>query len=156
VESVDRGQPVTRVTTMNSILEDVTSEPRFRARLMGVFSALALLLAVIGIHAVTSFAISQRTQEFGIRMALGASGGEILRIALQPVVTLTAIGVAIGIAGSLALGQMVRGFLYGVSATDPVSIIGCSLFLALVAILAGLIPARRASRLNPVSVLRSE
>jgi putative ABC transport system permease protein len=111
---------------------------------------------VIGIHAVTSFAISQRTQEFGIRMALGASGGEILRIALQPVVTLTAIGVAIGIAGSLALGQMVRGFLYGVSATDPVSIIGCSLFLALVAILAGLIPARRASRLNPVSVLRSE
>jgi putative ABC transport system permease protein len=121
---------------------------------MGAFALLALILAVVGIYGVNSYAVAQRRHEIGVRMALGATPANVLGEILRQGMWLTGIGIVIGLAGALAIASALRNVLVGVSATDPVTLAGVSLLLALVAGLACYIPARRATRIDPAVALR--
>jgi putative ABC transport system permease protein len=156
VVAVDNSIPVPTVQTVNESLDWFTSEPRFRAQLFGVFSLLALVLAFVGIYGVLSQRVAQRTQEIGIRVALGAQQGDLLMLIVGEGIRLTLMGIAIGIACSLVLARSLRSMLYAIGATDPFTLLGVSLLLASVAMLACYIPARRAMKMNPVSALRCE
>lgn len=156
VVAVDNNVPIPTVQTVNESLDWFTSEPRFRAQLFGVFSLLALLLAFVGIYGVLSQRVAQRTQEIGIRAALGAQQGDLLMLIMGEGIRLTLIGIAIGIASSLILARSLASMLYGIRATDPFTVLGVSLLLAFVAMLACYIPARRAMGMNPVAALRCE
>jgi putative ABC transport system permease protein len=127
----------------------------FSLFLMAVFGALALFLASIGIYGVMAYAVSQRAQEFSIRMALGADARDILLLALRPGVVLTLAGVALGLAAALGATRLMASLLFGVSPADPITFLAVSVSLALVALLACWIPARRAVRIQPVVALRS-
>jgi ABC-type antimicrobial peptide transport system permease subunit len=122
--------------------------------LLGAFAVLALVLSSVGIYGVISYLVARRTQEIGIRMALGADRLKVLRLVLRNGMRLAALGVAIGLAGALALTRLMANMLYGVSATDPVTFIGLAALLLLVALAACYIPARRAMRVDPVIALR--
>ena len=156
VAAIDGNLPLPTVQTVNESLSSFTAEPRFRAELFSLFSALALLLAAVGIYGVLSQRVSQRTQEIGIRVALGARRDDVLRLILGEGLRLTFIGIAIGIAGSLALARFLSSMLYGVTPTDPLTIAAVSCLLLLVALFACYLPARRAVRLDPLIALRCE
>ena len=156
VLTLDRDQPVTSIQTMDEVLETAAAQPRFTTALLGVLSTVALLLAIVGIYGVISYSVSERTQEMGIRMALGAERTDILRLVLRQGLTLAMAGIAIGLAASLALTRLLGSMLYRVSATDPMTFAGGSLLFALVALLASYIPARRATRVDPMVALRYE
>jgi len=125
-------------------------------RLIGAFSIMALLLSVIGIYAVLAYSIAERTQEIGIRMAIGATGGSIAAMVLRRTLLLTGTGVALGTAGALAVTRVLENFLFEVRPTDPVTFGAVSALLVAVALLAGLLPARRASTVDPLVALRYE
>jgi putative ABC transport system permease protein len=148
-------QPLTEIQTMEERLELASASPRFTMLLIVVFSTTALILAVIGIYGVSAYAVAQRTQELGIRIALGAEKNDILRLVIRGGLALTLIGIAIGLAGSIALTRVMSAMLYETSATDPV-ILGASaaLFLA-VSLMANYLPARRATRIDPAEALRT-
>jgi putative ABC transport system permease protein len=148
-------QPLTGIQTMEERLESVSASPRFTMLLIGVFSATALLLAVIGIYGAIAYSVAQRTQELGIRIALGAEKRHILRLVIANGLALTLAGIAIGLAGSIALTRVMSAMLYETSATDP-AIFGASaaLFLA-AALIASYLPARRAARTDPSEALRA-
>ncbi|MEJ7617876.1 MAG: FtsX-like permease family protein [Pyrinomonadaceae bacterium] len=129
---------------------------RMGALLLGAFGLLALLLAAIGLYGVMSFSVARRTREIGIRMALGARGADVLRLVLRESMTLVALGIALGLLASLAATRLLASFLYGVSTTDPATFGGIAAILAAVALAASLIPARRASRVDPLVALRYE
>jgi ABC-type antimicrobial peptide transport system permease subunit len=158
VAAADPDQPLTEMQTMEERLELASASPRFTMLLIGVFSATAFILAVIGIYGVISYAVAQRTQELGIRIALGAEKYDILRLVIGGGLALTLTGIAIGLAGSIALSLMsarlMSAMLYETSATDPL-IFGASavLFLA-VGMVASYLPARRATRIDPAEALR--
>ena len=156
VIAIDSNLPAPTVQTVKESFSFFFSEPRFRAELFGVFSVLALLLAAVGIYGVLSQRVSQRTQEIGIRVALGAGQDDVLKLILGEGLRLTLIGVAIGIAGSLALARYLSGMLYGVTSTDPLTLAAVSFLLMLVAFFACYLPARRAVRLDPLIALRCE
>jgi putative ABC transport system permease protein len=156
VVAVDNNLPLPTVQTVNESLAWFTSEPRFRAELFGLFSVLALLLAAVGIYGVLSQRVSQRIQEIGIRVALGARRDDVLKLIIGEGLRLTLIGIAIGIAGSLALARFLSSMLYGVTSTDPLTVAAVSFLLMLVALLACYLPARRAMRLDPLIALRCE
>ncbi len=156
VWAIDRSVPITETQTMEQILAKVTSQPRFNTILLGIFAAVALILAGVGIYGVLSYSVTQRTREVGIRVALGATRGDVLRLIVRQGMLLTAIGLAIGLAASFALTRLMTGLLYGVSATDPMTFAVIVLLLIAVALLACWIPARRATKVDPMAALRAE
>jgi putative ABC transport system permease protein len=156
VAELDPHQRVNRVRTMDDILASTTADSRFDAWLFGAFAALALLLTAIGIYGLVSFTVARRTGEFGTRMALGASRGDVLRLVLKQGIMLTAIGLLFGLAGALALGRSLSSLLFGVGAADPVSFAAVSAVLLAVGVLASYIPARRATKTDPMVALRYE
>lgn len=153
---VDKDQPVFRVKTMDQYLSESMAQRRFSTILLGTFAALALTLAAIGIYGVLNYLVTQRTHEIGIRMALGAKQRDILKLVVGHGMLLSLLGIVIGIAAALFLTRIMSSLLYGVSATDPWTYIALSLVLAGVALLACIIPARRASKVDPLIALRYE
>ncbi len=142
--------------TMEQIVGDSVSRPRFSALLLAIFAATALLLAAVGVYGVISQLVGQRTQEFGVRMALGASPIDVGRLVVGFGVRLAAIGVALGIPAALAFSRLLSGLLFGVNATSPITYAVVSIGLAIVATLAAILPARRATRVDPLLALRAE
>ena len=154
VAAADPDQPLTEIQTMEERLESASASPRFTMLLIGIFSATAFILAVVGIYGVIAYSVAQRTQELGIRIALGADNRDIFRLVIGGGMALTLIGIGIGLAGSIALTRVMSAMLYQTSATDP-AILGASagLFLG-VALVAGYLPARRAMKIDPTEALR--
>jgi putative ABC transport system permease protein len=156
VMDLDRTQTVTRFTEMRQIISDRIAPKRLAAQLIAVFAGLAIVLAAFGIYGLLSFAMAQRTHEIGVRIALGAGGGEVLKAVVGEAALLAGVGVAIGVAAALALTRVMKTLLYGVSAADPLAYIGAAAGLFAVALLAAAIPAWRATRVDPVVALRQD
>jgi putative ABC transport system permease protein len=156
VQGVDKDVPASNARSMNQFLSGSIAPRRFTLLLLGVFATIALLLAATGIYAVISYSVTQRTHEIGIRMALGARSGEVLKMIVGHGAKLVLIGVAIGLMGSFALTRVMSGLLYGVSATDPATFVGVTLVLAGTALGACFAPARRATKIDPMVALRYE
>lgn len=156
VAALDSELPVTSVRTLEQVSSSSIRQQRLPAVALGTFAALALLLAAIGVYGVLAHLVCQRTHEIGIRMALGAAPGDVLRTVLGQGMRMAALGIAIGTLGALAAGRLLAGLLFGVRATDPVTFVGGAAALALVALLACWIPARRAMRVDPQVALRGE
>jgi putative ABC transport system permease protein len=154
--NIDKDQPVTNVRTLEEVLAASRAQPRVIMLLLGVFSACALILAVVGIYGAISYSVAQRTRELGVRMALGASRRDILVMVVGHGVKLTVTGVAIGLIASLALTRVMTSQLYQVSATDPATFVVSSLLFVAVALAAAYVPARRAIRIDPGGALRYE
>jgi putative ABC transport system permease protein len=149
-------QVIYAAQTMDEIISDSLAARRFSMILLGIFAGLALLLSSVGIYGVISYLVGQRTQEIGIRVALGARRRDVLRLVLSHGVKMAALGVLIGVAASLALTQLMGKMLFGVSATDPVTFLAVAVLLSCVALAASYIPARRALRVDPIVALRYE
>jgi putative ABC transport system permease protein len=156
IQGIDADQPVASVRTMDEVLADSVSQPRLRTTLIGAFAILALILAVIGIAGVVAWSVSQRTNEIGIRMALGARPGSILTMIVRQSFTLIGAGQLIGLVGALALTRVLANFLFGISPEDPMTFVSVALLLAFVAVMACALAARRALRIDPVKALRRE
>jgi len=153
---IDANQPLVRVRTMEENMAATVAQPRFRTWLIGIFAALALVLAGVGVYGVMSYTVTQRTSEIGIRVTLGAQPEDVFRIVVGEGLRLALAGVAAGILAALALTRLLRSFLYGVSAYDPLTFGGVALILALVAVAASFFPARRATLVDPLVALRYE
>jgi predicted permease len=151
---LDRDQPISDIKTMESVLTSNFGQRRLTLWLLGSFAGVALLLAIIGIYGVITYSVARRTQEVGIRRALGAQQADILRLVLGQGLALALTGIAIGIAGAFALTRVMRGLLFHVTATDPATFIGIAILFAIVALAASYIPARRAARIDPMAALR--
>jgi putative ABC transport system permease protein len=156
IQALDPEMPVFDVNTMDQRLRDSLSRRRFSMFLLGVFAVLASILAAIGIYGVMAYSVNERTHEIGIRLALGARPATILRLVIGQALVLTATGVAIGLTGAFALTRVMSSLLYGVSNTDGFTFVVTPLLLGSVALLASYIPARRASRVDPIIALRCE
>jgi predicted permease len=154
VAAVDKNQPVTNINTMGQLLDATMRSRRFNTLLLGIFAGIAALLAGVGIYGVMSFAVSQRTQEIGIRMALGAQRRDVLNLVVRQGMMLALIGVATGLIASLALTRLMRSLLFGVGATDALTFVVIPLLLSIIALLACWIPARRATKIDPMVALR--
>jgi putative ABC transport system permease protein len=154
--AVDRDQPVSDIRSMDQVLSQSAAQREFNTLLIVAFAGLAILLAAAGIYGVTSYSVEQRTQEIGIRMALGAERRETLRLVLGRSLLLTAAGLLIGLAGALALTRVLSALLFGVSATDPATFVTTACLVVVVSLLASYLPARRATRIDPVLALRRE
>ncbi|HEY7547832.1 MAG TPA: ABC transporter permease [Blastocatellia bacterium] len=156
IHAVDKDQPVANVRTMEQLLNRSVAEPRFRTLLLASFAAVAMILASVGIYGVISYQVSERTREIGIRMALGADSGAVLKLVLVHGLKLVGAGTALGLASAFALTRVLSNLLFGVQATDPMIFAGVSLLLVIVAMLACFMPARRATKIYPVEALRYE
>jgi len=153
---IDPNQPLVRVRTMEENMAATVAQPRFRTWLIGIFAGLALILAGVGVYGVMSYTVTQRTSEIGIRVTLGAQPEDVFRIVVGEGLRLALTGVGAGILGALALTRLLRSFLYGVSAYDPLTFVGVALLLTLVAVAASFFPARRATLVDPMVALRYE
>lgn len=153
---VDPNVPVRRLGTMEDRLHDALDQPRFLLRIVTAFTVLAVLLAALGVYAVLAYAVSQRTREFGVRIALGARRADVLRDVVAGGARLALVGIAAGALAALAASRLLGALLHGVRPADPVSLAVASVLLAAIALLAALLPARRAMRVSPVDALRSD
>jgi putative ABC transport system permease protein len=156
VTALDPEQPVARVATMDGLKEASTAQPRFRAFLLGAFASIALMLSAIGIYGVMAYTVSRRTSEIGVRMALGARPVNILRLIFGESMMLTLLGASLGLVGAYAVTRVMKSLLFGVTSTDPFTFAGVTLLLCFVALLASYIPARRASRVDPLVAIKYE
>ena len=161
VSSLDANQPVTNVRTMEDLLNDVLAQRRLNMVLLAIFAAIAVLLAAVGIYGVMAYAVSQRTHEIGVRMALGAEPSDVLRMIVGEAMRLAAIGIAIGWVSSIAVARYFQGELYGIElhglrSVDPLTFLGVPVLIAVVAVLAAYFPARRATTVDPLVALRYE
>jgi putative ABC transport system permease protein len=156
LQQLDPELPMAAVTTMDQLLADSLSRSRFTMLLLGIFAVVAVVLAAVGIYGLIAYRVTQRTQELGIRIALGAQRRDVLRLVLVQGTRLTLLGVAIGVLAALTLSRLLGSLLFGVSATDPLTFAGVAGLLAVVALLACFIPARRATRVDPLVALRYE
>ena len=156
LSELDPDQPIRHIATMDARIADSLKPQRFNTLLMGIFAALALTLAVIGLYGVLAYTVVQRTHEIGIRLALGAQAGNIVALVMKQGLSLTLLGMTLGLMGAATLTRLLERLLFGVSKTDPLTFIGISLLLLVVAALACWIPARRATKVDPMIALRSE
>ena len=156
VRSVDKNEPISSMGTMEQLISQSVTAPRFRTLLLGIFAGLAFLLAVVGIYGIVSYSVSQRTHEIGIRMALGAKRDDVLRLLLAQGMAPTLIGIAVGLFAAFGLTRLLSSFLYGVRPTDLVTFVVVSALFIAVAAIATYIPARRASKVDPMVALRYE
>ena len=156
VQSVDKDARIADIQTVAQILSDSSAEPRFQTALVGSFGILGFILAIIGIYGVISYSVVQQTHEIGVRMALGAQRGDILHMILREGMLLAITGIAIGIGGALALTRVLRSMLFEIEPTDPATFVGVAIFLTIAALAACYIPARRATRVDPMAALRHE
>ena len=153
---MDKDQPVYQVQTIDEMIGSTVSTRRFALTILILFAVLALVLAVSGIYGVISYSVTQRTQEIGIRMALGARATDVLRLVLMQFMRLTVVGVLLGLVASYAMTRLMTSLLFGVTATDITTFVLVAISLSLVALVACLIPARRATRVDPLVALRYE
>jgi predicted permease len=156
IARVDKDQPLTRIRTMEEVAAEATSQPRFRAELVGLFALLALLLAAVGIFGVLAFSVGQRAREFGIRVALGARSHDMLRLVLGGALKMTGAGVAIGLGAAALLTRLLGTLLFAVQPTDPVTFAGTAAVLGAAALIACALPAWRATRVDPAFTLRQD
>ena len=156
VQAVDPGQPIYSVQTMNLVIENTVRDKSLNTTLLSVFAGVSLLLAVIGVYGVMSYTVAQHTREIGIRMALGAQPRSILKLIVGRGLVLVSVGVVVGVLASFVLTRFIENMLFGVTPTDPLTFVMIVLLLGLVALLACLVPAQRAMRVDPIVVLRSQ
>jgi ABC-type antimicrobial peptide transport system permease subunit len=154
VQALDKDQPVSAIKTMERYLAESMLPRRFSMLLLGAFAGLALVLAAVGIYGVIAYMVTQRTHEIGIRIALGARGGDILRLVFSNAIATTVVGVVIGLGAAFALTRLLQSLLYQVTATDPIVFATIPLLLFAVAAIATYLPARRAMKVNPITALR--
>jgi predicted permease len=156
VTTLDKDLPVYEIRTMEQRLSESVAQPRFRTLLFGIFAALALLMAVVGIYGVISYSVAQRTHEIGVRMALGVQHSNVLGMVVSQGMKLSLVGVFIGLGGAVALTRALKSFLYEVTPTDPATHVSISVLLLGVSLLACVVPARRAAKVDPMEALRYE
>jgi putative ABC transport system permease protein len=156
IKAADPELPVDAIQTLGDVLSESVAEARFRTWLLGAFALMAVVLAAVGIYGLISYSVAQRTREIGIRVALGAQARQVLVPVLREGLNLAAAGIAIGLAGSIAMSRVLKSFLFEIGATDPVTYTAVALLLLSVAMLASYIPSRRALRVDPISALRAE
>jgi putative ABC transport system permease protein len=155
VKAIDKDQPM-EIMTMAQVFSNSVGRRRFNALLLGIFGALALVLAMVGVFGVINYSVAERTREIGIRLALGAQRSDILKLIVGQGMVLTLLGVAIGLGGAFGLTRLISGLLYGVSPTDWVTFVAVSLLLTGVALIAIYVPARQAMKVDPIEALRNE
>jgi ABC-type antimicrobial peptide transport system permease subunit len=156
LQEVSGGLPVGRIRSMDEVVSESTARTRFDMLLMSVFAASALVLATVGVYGLMAYSVEQRTQEIGLRLALGARPGDVRRMVLRQGMTLATVGIAIGTTASFSFARVLAGVLFGVTPRDPAIFISVPLLLASVALLAVSVPAIRAARMTPMNALRYE
>jgi ABC-type antimicrobial peptide transport system permease subunit len=155
LRQINPGQPATEFKPIQNLVDHATSPRRFFVLLVGIFAGLGLLLASLGIYGVISYSVTRQTQEIGIRMALGATQSRVLLGVIWKTLRLACIGVALGTAVSIGVARLIASLLFGTAPTDPLTFLGTLILLGAVALLAGYIPAHRASRIDPMLALRT-
>jgi putative ABC transport system permease protein len=156
VSALDPAIPVDRIETMHQLVSGSVAQPRFRTIILAAFSLLALVMASIGIYGVMNYLVIQRTREFGIRLSLGATPSDVLRLVLRRAALLISAGMCLGLAGSALLVRFIATLLFGTAPLDPLTFVAVPILLAAVALAASYIPARRATRIDPIVALRYE
>jgi putative ABC transport system permease protein len=156
LREVDGNQPAASIVAMDDVMAAATAEPRFQARLLGIFAAFALALALVGTYGVLAYSVAQSTHEIGVRMALGARGSSVLWMVVRRTLALAGTGVAIGTLGALLAVRVLAGFLFEIKPTDPGTFAAVALMILCAALAAGFIPARRATQVDPLVALRHE
>jgi predicted permease len=156
VSALDRDVPVARLYTLDQLMNESVAAPRFRTALVTLFAILGLVLAAIGIYGVMAYTVSQRARELGLRVALGATTRDVMRLVLVEAFALAAAGVGLGVAGAVATTRLMAALLFGVTPTDPATFASIAALLMAVALAGSYVPARRATRVDPMATLRSE
>jgi putative ABC transport system permease protein len=156
LRAIDPSEPVNQIVTLEESLSNSVAQRRFQMILLGIFASVALIIAMVGIYGVISYAVSQHTHEIGIRMALGAQASDVLRMVIWRGLSLALIGVTLGLAAALALTRVMKNLLFEVSTTDPATFVLIALLLVVAAMIASYIPARRATKVDPLLAIRNE
>jgi ABC-type antimicrobial peptide transport system permease subunit len=153
---MDATVPITNVQSLEDVVSTATAPARWSTTLLGVFAGVALVTAILGVFGILSYTVTQRARELGIRIALGASSGGVQRLVLSRGLALVGAGLGLGLVGALVLTRFMQSLLYGVTPTDPTTFIGVGIVLLFAAAAASAIPARRATRIDPITALRAE